>query len=262
MGKGNTMVNNIKKKLEKNELVVGCFINMYSPYLAEVAGHCGFDFIVIDNEHGSFSWGEVEEMIRAIETTKATPFVRVSGASPTDIMKALDRGAMGLHVPHVETLEQVEQIIQAAKYPPAGTRGVAFSVRAAKYGLEGGKSYLEKSNKDVFLVIQLETPTAIEQVDVMMKKDIDMVYVGPTDLSASLNRIEDKITHPEIKTLIDKVFAAGKKNNVRVGIHIANASEWNERRFWGANYMGIAINAIVNPAIKGFLDGLDKEKQL
>src|SRR5699024_3954120 len=86
------MKKNIKDKLRNNQIVSGCFIGTHSTYLADIAGHIGFDFILIDNEHGAFSWGEVEEMIRAIDTTDSVPFVRVPSSSSVDILKALDRG--------------------------------------------------------------------------------------------------------------------------------------------------------------------------
>lgn len=252
------MVNSIKEKLKNNKTVSGCFIGMYSTYLAEISGYLGFDFVLIDNEHGAFSWGEVENMIRAIDITGSTPMVRVPNSDPINILKALDRGAQGIQVPQVETAEEVEKIIKATKYPPDGNRGAAFSVRAAKYGLKGGYNYLKQSNRDIFISIQLETPQAINNVDSIMKKDIDMVYIGPTDLSVAMGEVEKGANHSEVRKLIDKVFQSGKENNKNVGIHVNNASEWREREGWGASYMGIAINAIINPAMQNFINEIKK----
>src|SRR5699024_12339853 len=117
------MKKNIKDKLRNNQIVSGCFIGTHSTYLADIAGHIGFDFILIDNEHGAFSWGEVEEMIRAIDTTDSVPFVRVPSSSSVDILKALDRGAQGMHVPQVETAEEGERIIRDAKNHTQGRHG-------------------------------------------------------------------------------------------------------------------------------------------
>src|SRR5699024_8005027 len=252
------MKKNIKDKLRNNQIVSGWFIGTHSTYLAEIAGHIGFDFILIDNEHGAFSWGEVEEMIRAIDTTDSVPFVRVPSSSSVDILKALDRGAQGIHVPQVETAEEVDRIISAAKYPPQGTRGAAFSVRAAKYGLNGGEEHLKKSNENIFITVQLENSRGINNADSIMKKDVDMIYIGPTDLSVSSGKARFGVSDPEIKELIDYVFQTGKKNDTRVGMHIANSTEWQERKEWGASYMGISINAIINPAMKNYIQEIKK----
>jgi len=243
------MSNPVKEKINNNQVVSGCFIGMYSTYLAEVAGHMGFDFIVIDNEHGAFSWEQVEEMIRAVETTPAVPFVRVPSSNPVYILKALDRGAKGIQVPKVESEEEAEQVIKSVKFPPEGERGVAYSVRASKYGLDGGPEYLKRSNDDIFITIQLETPKGIQNVEKIIAKDIDMIYIGPTDLSVSANRASDGVNHPEVIELIEKVFDSGKTINKNVRIHVANSNEWHERKKRGAKYIGIAINSIINPAL-------------
>jgi len=248
------MSNPVKEKIRNNQIVSGCFIGMYSTYLVEVAGHVGFDFIVIDNEHGAFSWEQIEDMIRAVEITTAVPFVRVPSSDPVYILKALDRGAKGIHVPKIESEEEADQVIKSVKFPPEGERGVAYSVRASKYGLDGGPEYLKRSNDDIFITIQLETPKGIDNAEKIIEKDVDMVYIGPTDLSVSANRASEGVKDPEVIELIERVFDIGQSINKNIGIHVANSSEWHERKKWGAKYMGVAINSIINPALSQYLE--------
>lgn len=248
-------MNAIKQKVKNGETALGCFIGLYSPALAEIAGYAGFDFVVIDNEHGSFSWGEVEHMIQACESAKVVPFVRVPDSDPISILKALDRGAKGIHVPQVQTAEEAEKIVKAAHYPPNGTRGAAYSVRAAKYGLGGGSAYLEQSNEDVFIAVHIESPAAVKEVKSIIASGVDMVYIGPTDLSVSAGRAEQGASHPDVEHMIQTVFEAGRAENADVGIQVANLEELKAGREKGARYMCIAINALINPAIKKYVEG-------
>lgn len=247
-------MNSIKRKVKNGETALGCFIGLYSPALAEIAGYAGFDFVVIDNEHGSFSWGEVEHMIQACESAEVVPFVRVPSSDPVYILKALDRGAKGIHVPQVQTAEEAEKIVKAAHYPPGGTRGAAYSIRAAKYGLGGGSAYLEQSNEDVFIAVHIESPGAVKEVEGIIASGVDMVYIGPTDLSVSAGRAKEGASHPDVVQMIQTVFETGDRKKADVGIQVANIEELKAGSEKGARYMCIAINALINPAIKKYVD--------
>jgi 4-hydroxy-2-oxoheptanedioate aldolase len=111
------MANKTKEKLDSCERVLGCFIGFYSPAMVEILGLCGFDFVVIDNEHGPFSWGQIEHMVRAAQLRNLTPIVRTVDHEQGTILKALDCGAQGVHVPQVSTADQTESIVRAAKFP-------------------------------------------------------------------------------------------------------------------------------------------------
>lgn len=247
------MSNPIKETIKAGKVPIGCFIGMYSPALVETTGYAGFDYILIDNEHGAFSWGEVEEMIRACEISGAVPFVRVPSSNRIDILKALDRGAKGIHVPQVNSPEEAERVVMAAKYPPQGNRGTAYSIRAAKYGFAGGEEYLNKANDEIFIAVHVETPTAVEKVEGIMRSGIDVAYIGPTDLAVSAGKADKGYLCKEIQQLMDKVMDAGRHLGVKVGIQVANLKEFEERKRWGASYMGIGIHSIINPAMKSFV---------
>jgi 4-hydroxy-2-oxoheptanedioate aldolase len=238
------MGNRVKSSLKAGKPVLGCFINLYSPSIAEMLGHSQFDFVVIDNEHGSFSWTEVEEMIRACEISGTVPIVRVLSSAPGEILKALDRGAKGIHVPQVDTAEQARAAVSAAKFPPHGTRGTAFGVRAADYGMKKGSPYLTQSNEDVLVVVQIETVEAVETVDEIMQSGIDLAFIGPTDLSVSAG-FPDQPDHPELLAMHDKVLASGRKHGVPVGILSANRGLMERHMEWGANYITVNFGSFV-----------------
>ncbi|MCS0542884.1 aldolase/citrate lyase family protein, partial [Aeromonas veronii] len=135
------MNNNVKSLLRSGDRALGMFLNMYSPALLEMIAYAEFDFVIIDNEHGSFSDSELENLIRAAECADIVPIVRLS-YDPSSIQKALDRGARGIQVPMVNTKEQAEEIVKKAKYPPLGNRGTTYSIRPAKYGRLSGEEFL------------------------------------------------------------------------------------------------------------------------
>ncbi|MDF2963479.1 MAG: 2-keto-3-deoxy-L-rhamnonate aldolase [Paenibacillus sp.] len=245
------MTNPIKQMMQDGKYVLGCFTGIYSPSLTEMLGHSGFDFIVIDNEHGSFSWSQVEEMIRACEVTGVTPIVRVVSSAPSEILKALDRGAKGVHVPQVNTGEEARAVVAAAKFPPLGQRGVAYSVRAAQYGRKKGSSYLQQSNDDVLVCVHIETPQAVEQVDSIMESGIDLAFVGPTDLSVSAG-YPDQPDHPELRAMRDKVLAAGRKYGVPVGILAPDRAALEQHRAWGADYIGLNLTSMLYSTFTSF----------
>lgn len=239
------MQNQVKEKLNNGETATGCFIGFHAPSVVEMLGHAGFDFVVIDNEHGPFSWGEVEEMIRAAELAGTVPIVRVA-YDPSDIQKALDRGAMGLHIPMVNTKEEAEAVVQKAKYPPIGRRGTAYSCRSAKYGKGGGAGYLQQSNEQILLAVHIETPEAVNNVEeIMSVPGIDICYLGPTDLSVTMGYGAEGPDHPEVQNAMNRVLAAGQKHGVTVGIQVASAPAVTQKQRWGAPYIGIAITPVL-----------------
>lgn len=242
------MRNAVKQRLSGGGCATGGFIGFYSPSLVEMLGHAGLDFVVIDNEHGPFSWGEVEEMIRAAELTGMVPIVRVA-YDESDIQKALDRGALGLHIPMVNTKEQAEEVVKKAKFPPSGRRGTAYSVRSSKYGKGGGSGYLEQSNEAILIAVHIETSEAVENIDeIMSVQGIDICYIGPTDLSVTMGYSAEGPEHPNVQNAMNRVMAAGRKHGVVVGIQVASASAIPQKQQWGAPYIGIAVTPVLYAA--------------
>ncbi len=132
----------------------GMFIGIASPAIVEMCGYAGFDFVVLDNEHGPASIETTEHMIRAARCANTIPVVRTL---EPDILRILDIGASAIQVPQVNTAEQARRIVAAAKYPPVGSRGAAFSPRAAGYGFFGGQPHAKASNEGTSVILMTET---------------------------------------------------------------------------------------------------------
>ncbi len=248
------MQNLIKTKLKSGKTVTGCFIGFYSNEMVEMLGHSGFDFVVIDNEHGAFSWREVENLIRSAELAGISPIVRVA-YGPSDIQKALDRGAVGLHVPMVNNKEEAEAAVRRAKFPPLGQRGTAYSVRSSKYGKGGGHEYIKKCNEHVFIAVHIETPQAVDNIEeIASVPGIDLCFVGPTDLSVTMGYAKEGPGHPEVQKAMNYVMEKCNELGVPVGTLTGNAPGVTEREEWGARYIGVGITSVLSAAFDNIVN--------
>ncbi len=209
--------------------VVGSWISIGHPAVAEMSAECGFDFVVIDAEHTAMSLETVESLARAVDAAsgETEPLVRVADDDPARLKRVLDTGVSGVIVPMVETEDQARSIAAATRYPPDGIRGVAGS-RASRYGLDLGE-YFERANDERLVIVQIESATGVENAaDIAAVEGIDALFVGPADLSASLGRFGDT---DSLDTEISAVLTAGHEADISVG-SIALESEDVER--WAA----------------------------
>ncbi len=207
-------VNQTKQKLADGQLVIGSFVYVPSARLTEIVGLLGFDFVVIDMEHGPIDIGMAEDMVRAAEYAKVTPIIRVTHNTPHLILRALDVGAMGLHVPEISTVDEAEGMVASAKYGPEGHRGLA-GVRASQYGLTGTMpDYTAAANRETMVIAHIEHIDAARNLDELLQVDgIDVYYVGPVDLSNSLGvpgRAKDPKVVACVEDCIQRIVAAGK----------------------------------------------------
>jgi 2-keto-3-deoxy-L-rhamnonate aldolase RhmA len=211
----------IKKRLQKGELMVGTMISeLRNPNIAYMLAQCGFNFFIIDNEHGAFNPETVSDMIAAARGAQIAPIVRIPEIRRETILKPLDSGAAGLLIPQVETAEQAEEIIFHAKYPPLGNRGTALRRAHSCYRKVHAGSYLQQANDETFIVVQAESPRAVENLEAIVSMaGIDAVLVGPFDLSVSLG-IPGQVNHPlEVRT-IGKILKICQKRKIIAGIHM------------------------------------------
>lgn len=205
-------VNPIKTKLKKNEAVFGSVLNVPSARLAELVGLCDFDFIMIDREHGPIGIETAEEMVRACDLANCVPIMRVPYLHPHAILQALDIGAMGVHIPNVNSAEDARRAVRLSKYAPLGERGLA-GVRAARYGLrEKLAEYCHQANEEVMVIIHIESLEAVRNLDELLRVEgVDVYFLGPTDLSNSRGR--PGVIDAELQAMVDgaisKIVKAG-----------------------------------------------------
>ena len=208
-----TLLNEFKKKLEAGSPVFGPFMKTGDPAFVEAAGYAGFDFAILDMEHGPVSYENLQNLIRGALLAGILPIVRTSDARDISIGRALDLGAMGVQVPQVRTAEEARSVVTAASFHPEGERGVCCFVRAAEYSSKPSEQYFKDANQ-ALLIIQLEGKEAINNLDGILEVDgIDIIFIGPYDLSQSLGH-PGKTDHPEVigamKGIVEKA-SSGKR---------------------------------------------------
>jgi len=248
--------NKTKKKLSSDQAVFGCFLRYPSAALVEVLGYQDWDFIVFDGEHGMVDPSDCENMVRAAELQDVTPIVRVTTNSPPVILRYMDTGAQGLHIPWINSRLEAEQAVKSVKYEPLGIRGLASS-RAADYGqaISFGE-YVNKANKETLVVIHIETAEAVEQLpEILTVEGLDVIFIGPTDLSHSLG-VPGQTDHPIVKTAMEKITEAVSETDLDLGIMVSDAQaaqEWRER---GARYITVTFESMLNPGVRQFFSSV------
>lgn len=199
-----------KSRLAHGQAAAGCWINLFNPMAAEMVAQAGYDFVMIDMEHGPGAFMDAIAVMQAINADACEPLLRVSANDPVLIKRALDAGATGLMVPAVNSRQEAEAAVAACRYPPAGVRGVAPTiVRASRYGAEW-QDYAARANEDTLVICQIESETALEAaVDIAGVEGVDMLFIGPFDLSASMGFLGQP-DHPEVRSRIETVEKIAK----------------------------------------------------
>ena len=211
--------NTLKQKLKDGKPVFGAMITFPSATLVEMLGYMGYDWVLIDNEHGSITLDLSEDMIRAGELTGVAPIVRPVANRPDSISPFLDRGAWGVQVPHVNTRAEAEAAVAACKYYPEGTRGIFSRGRPAEYGMkESTQAYAASANANTLVCLMLEEVEAINNIDEIVKvKGIDVLFIGSGDLSQSMGHVGQQ-AHPEVLALMEKGVKKIRDAGVAAGV--------------------------------------------
>jgi 2-keto-3-deoxy-L-rhamnonate aldolase RhmA len=180
--------NLMKAKLKAGEPTLGCSVMFPSPQIVEMLGHAGFDWVLLDCEHGSLSLADVELMAMAADAVGITPIARPRSNTAPDIQSVMDRGVMGVQVPHINSAEDARRAVSAVKFGPGGARGLAAGTRPDHWGL-GPKmpDFTAAANEQSLVCVQLEHEVAIGKVDEILKVEgVDVFFIGPSDLSQSM----------------------------------------------------------------------------
>lgn len=200
-GSGMSQSNGLKKRLKGGEKLFGAWIETGSATNVEILGHLGFDFLLIDLEHGEGDLGALIAMLRAAKAAGTPAIVRVPWNDPVYLKRVLDSGVDSLMIPMVETAAEAAAAVRACRYPPQGTRGYAAGiVRASHYGLDEG--YRQRINDDLLIILQVETARAVHNsAAIAAVAGVDVVFLGVNDMAASVGLME-QLDHPEMRALI------------------------------------------------------------
>lgn len=242
--------NRTKLKLKTGQPVYGVISTSDDPQLAELFGLAGFDYYMLDAEHGLIDPAQAVNVIRACERVNVTPLVRIGPKDPKLVLQYMDAGMMGVMMPGLETADEVKMLVDAVKYAPIGKRGIGIS-RASGY--TANSEYIDFSNEQTLVIPQFEDPALIARfAEMISQPHVDAVIIGPRDLSLNMG-FPDGPDHPEVQEMIDRAIAVCRKSNVAAGITAATRADSEKQVQRGATMiLGIAQVLILNGS-KAFL---------
>jgi 4-hydroxy-2-oxoheptanedioate aldolase len=224
--------NKLKRRLDKGDVALGTAVFSNNPTIVEVAGYSGLDFIRIDNEYSWRRDESMEHMIRAAYVAEITPILRIDKGDHYLVNKALEIGAGGVLVPDIRTKEEVQELINAAKYPPKGTRGYSSTCFSGQWGAMGVEDWLGRNQNEILVGIMVENEHIIGQLDsVLSMEGLDFVLFGPADYSMSIGLGGPQKNHPKVQDAIKKTAEMAHKYGKPVAIGVGQPLEEEARKY-------------------------------
>jgi 4-hydroxy-2-oxoheptanedioate aldolase len=217
---------NFKQKLYAGEAVHGSWVNLGSLVSAEIMGRAGFDWLLIDLEHGAGNENIMYQQLQVLQSTYATPVVRIDELSRPKVQRILDAGSTGIMFPQIQNREEAELAVRMMHYPPKGIRGMAKMVRATEFGKKADV-YIKGLEENIVCIIQIENVTALNQIDsIAAIPGVDVLFVGPSDLSLALG-IFGQFDHADYQQAIQAVATAAQKYGKAAGVLMQNIGEYD-----------------------------------
>ncbi len=214
--------NYLKEKLENGNLTIGTWNIIDSTMVVDVIASSGIDFIVIDAEHGSISYETAQAMISICESYDVTPIMRVGEVNESLILRALDIGIHGVQLPNITTVQDAEQFVQFAKYPPIGIRGFSPYTKAGLYDVKNGKNMPAIANENTLLIANVEGIEGLNNLEeIASVEGIDVIFIGLFDMSKSLG-IAGDVQNPRVMEKLDEAIEVIHKQGKKVGSIASN----------------------------------------
>ena len=230
-----------KAAMDSDKGALGPFMIGTDPAFVEAAGRAGYDFVLLDMEHGTTTFETLPHLIRAANVVGVCPVVRVPRGTDIWIDQALDVGAGAVMIPQIDTAEQARAAVSAAKFSPVGTRGTCRFVRSAGFGAVPGSEYFSKA-QDTVVILQAEGQKAVENLDeIMAVPGVDVIFVGPYDLSSSLGHVGE-IDHPDVVASIKEIIAKGKEHGIKIGCFADTVEGGKKWRDLGVKFIGYSAD--------------------
>ena len=229
-----------RERLKKGDVLIGVFCKTTAPEFIEALGHGGFDFCILDMEHGPIQLETLQNLIRAAEGAGLLPIVRTRDRSAESISQPLDLGAAGVEVPQVASKADAAAVIDAAKFSPRGHRGVCRFVRAANFSAMERGTYFATANQSL-VILQLEGTHIGEYDKIADLPDVDILFIGPYDLSQALG-IPGQIEDPRVLEKMQEIIAVAKRKGKVIGVF---ADTLPQARRWiaaGVQYIAYSVD--------------------
>lgn len=237
--------------------LIGSWVSIPHPLSVEMAVSAGYDFVVIDVEHTPMSFETIGNLLRAVDDETET-LVRVADGDPTTLKRTLDLGPDGILVPMVDTAEEAEQIVEASRYPPAGTRGIGPG-RATEYTMSLGE-HLEAGDDSFVRHVQIESEQGVANAaDIAAVDGIDGVFIGPLDLSLSMDRFGQWENEAFLES-VESVFSAARAEGVTTGTLATSESDRPQRFDWDVDYVATGVDLI--HLADGVTEALEQSRDL
>lgn len=236
-------INHVRQRLNQGEPSIGTWLSLPSPEAAEYVSTLGFDWLVVDSEHNAVDIRTLGQMFSAMSVSGVAPMVRIPWNTAENIKRVLDAGAWGIVVPMVNSREEAELAVSAAKYPPTGTRSVGGSRHAMSFGTSS-KEYYEHANDQVMVIVQIEHIDGVNNADeILSVPGVDACFIGPNDLAASMGLgigVPLESDQPELVEAIFHIRDTAKKHGVAPGVHTSGAEGLNTRIEQGFQFCALA----------------------
>ena len=250
-------INILKKALEEGKTVFGPFCKILDPAVAELAALAGFDFVIIDMEHGPYTIETVQQMLRAAESRGITAVVRVTKNSETSILRVLDIGAQCIQVPQISTAKDAEKVVKSAMFHPKGERGMCRYVRAGDYTAIDKAEHFGRANESILTIIHIEGVEGLENLPSILRCDgIDVIFLGPYDLSQSCG-VPGQVHHEKVVKRMEEAVALARKSGKVVGTFVESVEDAKKWAEIGVQYISYAVDTgLILNAFKNITTGL------
>ena len=234
--------NSLKQKLSSQPYVIGTFLETPSPYLVEMLGLAGFDFVIIDREHGPIDLAATEHLIRASLATDMAAVVRVPQCDPVSIRQPLDMGATAVQIPQIESAALARLAARSCYFHPHGDRGVQPFVRAASFRLLGAKPYFELTDADTAIIVHIEGAGGVAEIDeILAVERLDVIFLGPYDLSQALG-VPGQTSHPLVQSTMEAVIRKTRAAGKIAGCYCDSAESAAAMGRLGVQYLAVGID--------------------
>jgi 4-hydroxy-2-oxoheptanedioate aldolase len=232
--------NPVKQKLRDGRPTFGTWLSLGDLYATRTLARLGFDWLTLDLEHGAIDWSQAAMIFAAIADAGCVPLARVPQGSHDYIKRVLDGGAWGIVVPMVNTVEQAQVAIAAAKYPPTGNRSLGGGMHAINFAATPAE-YYEQANDEILVVLQTESPVGIDNAEAIYAlPGVDAIFVGPVDLRANMRRSDGTPpTQQEFEAAIQRVIQAGRKTGTPTGMHTMDTASALLRAEQGMRFIAV-----------------------
>lgn len=236
--------NRFRAGLESGKTQFGVWLGIPDATAAEIMAGAGFDWLLIDHEHGAFELRDVMSHLQVMAAYDVAPIVRPVDGNAALLKKLCDIGAQSFIVPMIDTPEQAAEVVSAVKYPPDGRRGMGTSLaRAARWNSVPG--YVGRANDEMLVIVQAETTTAIDNLEAIAgTPGIDGVFIGPSDLSASMGHVGN-VSHPEVEKTVGDALRTIRAAGKFAGLLCLDESKIAHFEDCGANFVGVGVDTLL-----------------